>query len=74
MRTDLLPNTFEGCLDRLVEEMGEVLQAIGKLRRYGAHPVDHKTGIKYDNVQHLALELGDLEHAMICIDEQEWPK
>lgn len=38
MREDLLPVTWDGKLARLEEEMGEVIKAIGKLRRFGNTP------------------------------------
>lgn len=47
--------------DKLIEEIGEVLQAIGKCERFGLdsyHPDDLN---KTTNIQHLLLELVDLQ-------------
>ena len=64
MRLDLLPTTFDGKLDKVVEEAGEFLQAFGKYRRFGATPVDIKTDIKYDNIADMYRELQDLQMAV----------
>ena len=64
MRADLLPKTPEGRIDHVVEECGEVLKAIGKLRRFGARATDQQTGITYDNIGKLGLELLDLRRAI----------
>lgn len=62
-RPDLLPVTFRDKISHVVEECGEVLQAIGKLDRFGERATDHKTGIQYDNVAALKNELRDLIEA-----------
>lgn len=64
MREDLLPNDWDGKLSRLEEEMGEVLKAIGKLRRFGEYATDPLTGISYQNKQDLFLEIFDLQSAL----------
>lgn len=63
MKTDLLPTTQEGRLDRIVEECAEVIQAICKGRRFGwdVHQYD---GVTYDNRAELDTELRDLVHAI----------
>ena len=50
-------------LSLLLEEMGEAIQAVGKIQRRGyesCHPVDGPT-----NRESLERELGDVRHAMI---------
>ena len=69
MRYDLLPTTQADKIAYLIEECGEVLQVIGKLHRFGETPVDHKTGIKYDNIIDLFVELDDLERAIRLVRE-----
>jgi hypothetical protein len=69
MRSDLLPVTLEGKLDRLIEEGCEVTIAICKLRRFGENPTDPKTGIKYDNLVDLFKEMNDLAHAIMQVRE-----
>lgn len=64
MRPDLLPTTFDGKIGRIIEECGEVLQAIGKMQRFGLTAKDPKTGIEYDNLKDLNLELDDLRAAI----------
>lgn len=57
-----LPTTPEGRLFRLVEECGEVIQAVGKIGRFGPggrHPDGGPT-----NAETLAAEIGDLQEAM----------
>lgn len=63
-RVDLLPTTFDGKLDKLVEECGEFLQAYGKYRRFGSNPTDPKTGKQYDNVADMLLEICDIRDAV----------
>lgn len=64
MRKDLLPETFEGRLSKVVEECGEVLQAIGKLQRFGKRAIDKKTRIKYNNVKDAVKESRQLIMAL----------
>lgn len=64
MRTDLLPTTREGKLARVLEECGEVIQAYGKLLRFGETAVDPKTQITYDNTVDLTEELRHLQYAL----------
>jgi hypothetical protein len=73
MRVDLLPTTLEGKISRVVEECGEVLQAIGKIQRFGYRPIDPKTGIQYDNWAELTNELGQLRHAAKQVLEEQCP-
>jgi NTP pyrophosphatase (non-canonical NTP hydrolase) len=63
-RPDLLPVTFEGKVGKVIEEAGEVLQAIGKAQRHGWQAEDPVTGIKYDNLSDLKNELLDLQHSI----------
>lgn len=64
MRKDLLPTTWRGKYGRLIEECGEVLQAVGKLERFGTHATDPKTGKDYNNLAQLYLEINHLQHAI----------
>ena len=63
-RPDLLPTTFEAKLGKVVEEIGEFLQAYGKYQVFGARPIDPKTGKQYDNVADMIAEMKDLAHAL----------
>jgi NTP pyrophosphatase (non-canonical NTP hydrolase) len=63
-RPDLLPTTFNDCVAHVIEECGEVLQAIGKFDRFGAVATDAMTGVRYDNVADLLTEMDDLESAI----------
>lgn len=71
MRKDLLPTTFDGKVDRIIEECGEVLKAIGKLKRFGLKAIDPKTGKKYNNLKDLKKELDDLEDAINKFNEHQ---
>lgn len=64
MREDLLPTSFEGRIARVIEESGEVIQAIGKIQRFGKEAQDPKTKIKYNNVEDLKEELQHLKHSI----------
>ena len=68
MRQDLLPKTVEGKLARIVEECGEVLQAIGKIQRFGYTATDPLTNKRYDNWLDLQTELFQLSHAINQLD------
>jgi NTP pyrophosphatase (non-canonical NTP hydrolase) len=70
MREDLLPQTFEGKLSRLVEECGETLQVIGKIQRFGNNPIDKVTQTRYHNFADLKSELTDLKHAIAQIEPE----
>lgn len=62
-----LPHDRDGRLFRLVEEIGEVAQAIGKMGRFGSdnhHP--DRPGLT--NAAHLLCELGDLKHALAGVE------
>lgn len=63
-RPELIQHNFDGIIALLIEECGEVIQAIGKLNRFGKHAKDPRTGIEYDNVKNLEEELEDLETAI----------
>lgn len=63
-RPDLLPDTFDGSLARLSEELHEVGIEIAHCQRFGWCAVDPETGIVYDNVAALFREVEDLEHAI----------
>jgi hypothetical protein len=65
MNPKLLPaaDDLGGNISRIVEESGEVLQAIGKIDRFGLdsyHP--RKGGL--NNAAHMLSELADLRHAI----------
>lgn len=62
MNPQYLPQTPEGRIDRLVEEAGEVLMAIGKLRRFG--PDSRHPDGGPSNIEQLKTELRDLRHAI----------
>lgn len=64
MRQDLLPQTTDLKLAHVEEEIGEVIQAMGKLRRFGEHAQDHITKIKYDNLADLHEEMRQLKVAI----------
>jgi hypothetical protein len=64
MRKDLLPTTWRGKYGRVIEECGEVLKAAGKLERFGTKATDPKTGLDYDNLTKLYLEINHLQHAI----------
>lgn len=66
-RPDLLPDTFDGGLARLSEELHEVGVEIAHIQRFGFWAVDPKTGIEYDNVAAMFGEIEDLEHAIVEI-------
>lgn len=68
MDAKYLPTTLEGKLARTLEECGEVLQAIGKLGRWGMIARDNYTGIEYDNRAALRAELKDLTDAIDWLD------
>ncbi len=55
----------------LTEEMGESLQAVGKVLRHGYLATDGLTGKQYDNRQDLAIELGQVEHAIHLLTVNE---
>ena len=64
-RADLLPKTFEGAIYKLTEECGELLQAIGKLQRFGKTATDPITGIRYDNWGAVQDEMADVQEAIM---------
>ena len=72
-RPELKPQFFEGKIDKLVEECGEVLQAIGKYRRHGAFVTDPSDSTKhYNNIKSLEVELHDLQDAIVeLLNEQD---
>lgn len=67
MKADYLPKDRDGRLFRLVEECGEVLQAIGKAGRFG---MENRYPAEGDsNAAKLLAELDDLQHAMEAVRE-----
>lgn len=76
-----LPTTRDGCLARLMEEIGEVmiaggtiLQLLGKIERHGWQSRDRFTEIEYDNQKMfvemllpLSRELLDAQHAIEAV-------
>lgn len=76
--TRYLPETLDGKISHVVEEIGEVmeraggaLQAIGKIGRHGFRSTDPHTGITYTNaraavrqLENLLPELEDLRDAV----------
>ena len=67
-REDLLPTTLEGKIAKVVEEAGEVLQAIGKSQRHGFFAIDPMTKIHYDNRADLIVEMTQLREATIALE------
>jgi len=64
-RPELRPNHFDGKISKVVEECGEVLQAIGKYQRHGASAHDPSNrDIIYNNITPLKEELLDLKDAI----------
>ena len=63
-RPDLLPNTFNGCLSKLIEEMAEAAIPIAKIQLHGFIARDPVTHTEYHNVKDLLAELNDIEHAI----------
>lgn len=73
-----LPDTRNGKIAHAIEEIGEVqeqagrlLQALGKIARYGFRSTDPHTQVEYNNAQaaltaleYLCVELADLERAL----------
>jgi NTP pyrophosphatase (non-canonical NTP hydrolase) len=55
---------IQEAMDILQEEAAEVIQAVSKIRRFGA--LNHKQGESQTNLEHLEEELGDMQ-AMIEI-------
>lgn len=64
MRRDLQPKNFEQALVHLIEECSEVIKAACKIQRFGTYAIDPKTGIKYDNITDLLIEIQDTKRAM----------
>ncbi|WFU52193.1 hypothetical protein QA639_21025 [Bradyrhizobium pachyrhizi] len=64
MNPKLLPadNDLDGQMIRIVEETGEVLQAMGKIGRFGI--LSHHPDGGQNNAAHLLSELADLRHAI----------
>jgi hypothetical protein len=52
-----------GNISRITEESGEVLQAIGKIERFGLHSYHPSKG-GLNNAAHMLSELADLRHAI----------
>jgi hypothetical protein len=71
-RHDLDPDTFDKALAKLTEEMGEVLQVLGKIGRHGYINTDPKTKKRYDNLTDLYLEIKDVEKAIVFV-KKLWP-
>ena len=69
MRQDLLPETYDLALVRVIQEGSEVTKAITKIQQYGLTATDPVTGISYDNLKDMLEEFNDLEHAMNTIRE-----
>lgn len=75
-RKDLLPTDLNGWLAKVTEECGEVLQAIGKLQRFGAIAFDYGPPGKpihpprrYNNAEDLRQEMDDLYQSMSRLDK-----
>lgn len=59
----LIPDTYVGRLEHLIEECAEVIAAAQKLKRFG-EPIHSFEGVVYDNLEHLRNELMDLDDAI----------
>ena len=77
MRPDLLPKTFDGKMAKVMEECGEVLQAMGKVQRHGLVAFDHgssETPISpprcYHNGADLLREMDELHDAMVVLAQE----
>ncbi|MEY9575783.1 hypothetical protein ABIE88_003359 [Bradyrhizobium diazoefficiens] len=68
MNPRYLPTTREGKIDRLVEESGEVLLAIGKAARFGLESTHPDGGP--NNAARLLSELADLRHAISEVENE----
>lgn len=64
-----MPKTHEGRLDHLIEEMGEVMVAIGKMRRFGPYNQDPRLPPRaLPNWRQLQIELRDLYKAASLVE------
>ncbi len=59
----LIPDTYIGRLEHLIEECAEVISAAQKLKRFG-EDVHEFEGVSYDNLEHLRNEIMDLDDAI----------
>lgn len=66
MMQEYLPKDRNARLFRVLEEMGEVTQAIGKSGRFGMANRDPRTGIT--NAQTILDEITDLRHALDAVE------
>ena len=64
MHPEYIKPGFEQAKSRLVEEIGEVLQALGKCERFGYH--NRYPENDYQNYSKLLFEFMDLEDAIAC--------
>jgi NTP pyrophosphatase (non-canonical NTP hydrolase) len=62
-----LTNKQAELLDLLSEELGEAIQAIGKIKRYGYNSISPTTGLS--NIVSLEKELGDILAAINLLTE-----
>lgn len=70
----LYSNLTPGEIERLalaVEEMGESLQVVGKILRHGYEATDSNTNIQYNNREDLETELGQVEHAIGLLTDND---
>jgi NTP pyrophosphatase (non-canonical NTP hydrolase) len=58
------PDDLNGNFAHVMQECGELIQAITKFQMYGAQARDPHTGRHYDNEAHIIAEMKDLEGAM----------
>lgn len=63
-RPDLLPETIEGKKEKVYEEIGELLQAMGKAGRHGYFTLDPVTKKKYNNKNDILAEARDVIYAI----------
>lgn len=58
------PDDLNGNFAHVMQECGELIQAITKFQMYGAQATDPHTGRKYNNEAHVIAEMQDVERAM----------
>lgn len=68
-RSELAIDYPTNVFDKVVEEAGEVLQAIGKYKRFGPYNHNPCAERMIQNWDQLSIEIGDLQSALSDLDE-----